>query len=130
MISLMTNPAMPAPRKKRGPLFWVLISVAVLVVLVIMAVGGAGYYGFKMMQEKGIDSKLLKEHPDFAAAKLVVLMNPDAEIVSEDVDAGTIRIRSKRTGKESVITVDPATKDIKSTPVELTDLPQSLKEKP
>jgi len=41
-----------------------------------------------------------KKNPATAVAKMMVMANPDLEIVSEDDDKGELTIRNKKTGEE------------------------------
>jgi hypothetical protein len=104
-------------RKKHGPLFWVLISVASLLLLVIIVGGGVAYFGFRAAQQiTGLDTETMKKYPSYAASRLIVLANPDNVIISEDKENGEIRFRSKKTGEESITKVDPVTQRVTTVP--------------
>lgn len=51
------------------------------------------------MKQAGLNSDLMKTNPGLAGAKMAMAMNPNAEIISSDDNAGTITVRDKKTGK-------------------------------
>ena len=90
--------ALPA---KRGlsPIVWVLIIVGGLILLSVIGVVGAAFFFVHKAHQAGFDSQLMQRNPGYAAAKMIVAMNPDVEEVSHDEAAGTITVRDKKTGK-------------------------------
>ena len=74
----------------------VLLVLAVLVVLGITAVAGAGYYFFRK----------LADEPGGARAAVLRMANPDYEIVEVDEKDKQIKVRHKKTGKEGTIPLD------------------------
>jgi hypothetical protein len=91
-------PGAPAP-KKTSPVVWVLAGCGVLVVLIAGALAIGGFFIAHKVKQAGIDPELLQKHPELAAVKMMVAMNPDAEIVSIDENRGVVSVRDKRTGK-------------------------------
>jgi hypothetical protein len=103
-----TPPA--APAKKSNVLLWVLGGCGTLIVLIILAIVGLGFFGLHKARQAGIDPELFKKNPGLAAAKMTVAANPDLEMVSSDDSAGTIVVRDKKSGKVSTMKFDPAKK--------------------
>jgi len=87
--------ALPA---KRGlsPIVWVLIIVGGLILLSVIGVVGAAFFFVHKAHQAGFDSQLMQRNPGYAAAKMIVAMNPDVEEVSHDEAAGTITVRDRR----------------------------------
>ena len=101
-------------RKKRGPLFWVLIGVASFFLLLLIAGGILSYLALRSLEQRtGMDVKAMKEHP----VRAYVLSNPDNEILSEDSSTGEARYRNQKTGQEFTIKIDPATNRFITIPV-------------
>jgi len=84
--------------KKGLPIWaWFGIGCAVLLVLVIVILVVGGLFVAKKVQDVAGD---FESNPEMAAARLIVRMNPELEEVEVDEDAGTIRVREKKSGKE------------------------------
>ncbi len=93
-------PVAPAPAKRGlSPIVWVLIIVGGLILLSILGVVGAGFFVMHKVHQAGFDSELMQRNPGYAAAKMIITMNPDVEEVNHDEAAGTITVREKKTGK-------------------------------
>jgi uncharacterized protein YneF (UPF0154 family) len=90
-------PGAQAPKKGTSPLVWILAGCGGLIVIAILVLLVGGY--FVAHKVKGY-ADIAKKNPAMAAAKLMVSVNPDLEIVSEDDDKGTITVRDKKTGEE------------------------------
>jgi len=116
--SVMSQPMPPSfssgGPKKKGPLFWILIVVAVVVVLGMAVVGLGGYFIYRAASNAGVSPQLFKTNPALATAKLAVAMNPDLEEVSIDEATGSIKVRSKSSGKVVTMRIDPNTKRMTS----------------
>ncbi len=91
-------PAAPPPKKSKA-LFWILGILGGLLLFIVLAVVGAGFFVAHKIKEAGFDSELAKKNPGLASAKLMVAFNHDLEIVSSDDSAGTVTIRNKKDGK-------------------------------
>jgi hypothetical protein len=87
-----------APRK--GPLFWVLIAGVLFLVLLFGGLLGVGWYG----------SRSLKATEPMDVLRQTIKINRNLEILEEDPAAIRIRARDKSTGKESIHSIDPVTK--------------------
>ena len=111
-----------AEPKKRGPLFWVIISVVALIAILGVVMVGLGYYVTK--QAGGTIST---SNPGFAAVKLLTLSDPDLEIVKEQPEKMQILVRNKKTGEYSLRRADEKTKTMMSTPISADELPDELK---
>ncbi len=102
----------PAPQTSSGVkiLLWV---VGIVVGLILISFGSCaviGFYAMHKVKQAGFDSDLMKKNPGLATAKMAVMLNPDAEIVSSDDNAGTIVVRDKKTGKIVIMKFDPQKK--------------------
>ncbi len=94
---MATSPVVPE-RKKRGALFWILIGVGSLFLLAVVAIGGISYVAYRTMANAGVTTDLLKSNPKFAAHKMLVMVNQDLEVVSENPATDEIIVRSKSKG--------------------------------
>jgi hypothetical protein len=94
--------AAPVP-KKRSPLLWILCGCLGLIVIGIIVMVAGGIF---VARKAGLDTGLMKRHPELAAAKMLVSMNPDVELVNLDEDHGIIKVKDKKTGK--ILTVNLA----------------------
>jgi hypothetical protein len=96
-------PSAPPAKKGTSPLVWVAVGCGglLLVVVIVIIAGGAFLFhkGKTYMKEA-------EKNPAMAAAKLMVNLNPDLELVSTDEAKGTITVRNKKTGE--TMTVDLA----------------------
>ena len=88
-------------KKGLGPLGWILIGCGGLIVVAGLVFGGlvlaGGWFAKKKLAE-------FDKNPTLAAAKLVVQLNPDLEVVSSDEKNGTLTVKNKKTGE--VVTID------------------------
>lgn len=89
---------LPAP-KKVSPVVWILGGCAVLVFLAVAAMTVGGLFIAHKVKQAGIDPELMQKHPELAAVKMMVAVNPDAELVSIDEDKGIVTVRNKKTGE-------------------------------
>jgi hypothetical protein len=99
----MSNGAEAPKKKGLGTLAWIGIGCGVLVVIVavVLVVGSL----FMVKKAKQVAGDLdFDENPGLAAARLVVRLNPELEEVEVDEEAGTITVRSTKTGE--LVTVD------------------------
>lgn len=91
-----------APQKKgMGPLGWIAIGCGVIVVLCLVVLAAAGWFVKKKVGE-------FQDNPALAAAKMMVAVNPDLEMVAADEEAGTITVRNKKTGEEVTVDLEEA----------------------
>lgn len=109
----MTYPAQPAPppppgaptqppvKKGLGPLGWVLIGCGGIILVGFLVLGALGWFAKKKIDQ-------FAENPTFNAAKLVVQMNPELELVSADEKTGTLTIKNKKTGEVTTLSAEDA----------------------
>jgi hypothetical protein len=104
----------PAPPKSSGAkiLLWIVGGFAALVILVIVAVAGLGFYVVHKAKQAGIDPELMKKNPALAAAKMAVTASPNVQMVASDDSAGTMVVRDKKTGKVTTLKFDAAKKSM------------------
>ncbi len=97
----------PAPvRRKTSPIVWILVVVLGVMVLGAAALVGTGLFFVHKARQAGLDPELARRNPAYAAAKMIVAMNPDISEVSHNDNAGTITVRDRRTGKEVTLSFD------------------------
>jgi len=107
----MPPPMSPQPPKKgMGPLGWVLIGCGGLVVLAFIVVLAGGLFVMHKAKQAGIDPELMKRNPGLASAKLLIAVNPDLEIVSEDDGRGIVHVHDKKQNKNFILSFDDARK--------------------
>jgi hypothetical protein len=104
----------PAPPKSSGVkiLLWIIGGFAALVLLIIVAVAGLGFYMMHKAKQAGLDPELMKKNPALAVAKMAVTANPDVQMVSSNDSAGTMVVRDKKTGKVTTLRFDSAKKSM------------------
>jgi hypothetical protein len=117
MSSTPSSPLTPggaplAPQKSSGVkvLLWVAGIVVGLVLISFGSCAVVAFYAMHKVKQAGFDSDLMKKNPALATAKMAVTMNPEAEIVSSDDNAGTMVVRDKKTGKIVSMKFDPQKK--------------------
>jgi len=86
------------PEKKKGlpPLAWVGIGCGTLLVVAIILISvlvGTCVHKVKTTLKE------FQDNPDKAAAEMVVRMNPDIEMVSQNDETGTMTVRVKESGE-------------------------------
>jgi len=91
----------PAPQKSSGAkiLLWIVGIVVGLILISFASCAVLGFFAMHKMKQAGLNSDLMKTNPGLAGAKMAMAMNPNAEIISSDDNAGTITVRDKKTGK-------------------------------
>lgn len=94
----------PPPEKKSSVLTYVLIGCGTLVILGVLAFAVGGYYVWNKAKEAGLDPELMQKQPALAAAKMMVAVNPDIELVSVDEAKGLITVKYKKTGE--IVTIN------------------------
>ncbi|SPE35082.1 conserved hypothetical protein [Candidatus Sulfopaludibacter sp. SbA6] len=95
----------PGPRKT-SPIVWVLVIVLGLFVLGFIGVVGTGYFLVHKVRQAGLDPALISRNPGLAMAKLITAVNPDAEVIRTDENAGTITVRDRTNGKVMTFSFD------------------------
>ena len=85
-------PVVVPVKRKTSPLVWILVGILGLFLLCVVGLVGAGIF--------------VARNPGVVMGKLITAANPDAEVVSTDMGAKTLRIRDKRTGKEVTVSFD------------------------
>ena len=93
-------------RKKRGPLFWVLLGCGGLILVAAVIILAASLFFMGVARRAGVDTELMKTNPALAAAKMLAATNPDVEVVSIDEGKGIIRLRDKKTGKTMTMNLE------------------------
>jgi uncharacterized protein YneF (UPF0154 family) len=78
---------------------WVLGGCLILVFLVIVGVVGTTWFVARKVKQAG-------DNPALAAARLMIMANPDIEEVSSDQAKGTVTLREKKTGKVMTLNFD------------------------
>jgi hypothetical protein len=104
------GPVNIAPKKKKGPWFWVLLGCGGLIVIAGIVILAGGFFVMRTMKQAGIDPELMQKNPAMAVAKMMAAVNPDIEVLSVDDAAGVIRVRDKKTGKALTVNLADAMK--------------------
>ena len=104
----------PPPPKKGNTLLLVLGGCATLIVVGVICFFVVSYLvvqkAKRVAKDSGFDTELIQKKPALAAAKAIVALNPDLELVSSDDEKGTLTIRDKQTGEVITVTADDANK--------------------
>ena len=87
-------------QRKISPIVWILLTVAGIFVLCVVGLVIAGVFV----------ARNVVRNPGMVMAKIITAANPDAEVVSTDMDSQTIRIRDRKTGKEVTLSFDDVKK--------------------
>jgi hypothetical protein len=87
------------------------LTVIVIGVIGFVVVSYLAYQKTKqVVRDSGLDTELIQKKPALAAAKAVVAMDPDLQLVSSDDDKGTLTVRNKKTGEVITVNADDASK--------------------
>lgn len=105
---------LPPPAKKGGVWMWVLGGCLGLLLLGGAVTAVIGYFAVQKAKEVAGD---LQSKPIYTAAKALVMLHPDIELVNADEDSERITIREKSTGK----TVTLSLEDLKEGKISFTD---------
>jgi hypothetical protein len=102
----------PAPPKSSGVkvILWIVGVLVALIVFVIVAMAGLGFFFLHKAKQAGLDPELIRKNPGLAAAKMVVMNNPELQVVSSNDNTGTMVVRDKRNGKTTTLKFDTARK--------------------
>ena len=95
----------PAKKKGMGVVGWLAIGCLVVLLLGLGSCFACTYYAKKKL---GQFSEEMQKNPEMMAAKLVVKMNPDLELVSTDDQAGTLTVKNTKTGETVTVSVADA----------------------
>jgi hypothetical protein len=91
----------PPPKKGLGPLAWIGIGCGTIFVLGMIALAAGGWWAKRQVDKYA-------DNPALAAAELLVRANPEVEVVEVDREAGTLKIRNKKTGEEITMNAEDA----------------------
>jgi hypothetical protein len=86
----------PAPAKKSNTLVIVLCVIFGLLFLLLASCVGTCMYVGKKAKDYAKDSQ---KNPQITALSTIAAFTPDIEVVSKDLDAGTIVLKNKKTGE-------------------------------
>jgi len=86
----------PAPAKKSNTLVIVLCVVFGLLFLILASCVGTCIYVGKKAKDYAKESQ---KNPQITALSVAAAFTPDVEVVSKDLDAGTIVLKNKKTGE-------------------------------
>lgn len=86
----------PVPAKKSNTLVIVLCVILGLFLLILASCVGTCIYVGKKAKDY---SEASEKHPQVAALALAVAITPGIEVVSKDLEAGTIVLKNKKTGE-------------------------------
>ena len=102
----------PAPPKSSGVkvILWIVGVFVALIIFVIVAMAGLGFFFLHKAKQAGLDPELIRKNPGLAAAKMVVMHNPELQVVSSNDATGTMVVRDKKNGKSTTLKFDAAKK--------------------
>src|SRR5450759_1653720 len=72
----------PPPPKKTSPIVWVLVGLGAFLLLVVIAVAGAGFFLVHKVKQAGLDPELMRRNPGLATVKMMAALNPNIEVLS------------------------------------------------
>jgi len=102
------------PPKKGNTLLLVLGGCATLILIGVIGFFAVTYFAYhkakQAVKDAGLDTELIQNRPALAAAKAVIALNPDLELVSSDDQKGTLTVRDKKTGEVITVSADDAKK--------------------
>jgi len=94
----MSNaPSTQEKKKGLGPLAWVAIGCAGIVILAALGLVVGGFFVFKAVEEVAEE---IEENPVLATSKLIAAANPEIELVEADEFDRIVTFRNVRTGEE------------------------------
>lgn len=101
---MTSTPAPPpaAPQKSSSGNRTLLIILGIILFLMLI-MGGCVVACTWYLKSAAED---FSEHPELSAIKFAVKFSPDIEVADEDVDAGLITLRNKKTGEEVTIDIN------------------------
>lgn len=105
---------LPPPAKKSSVWIWVLGGCLGLLLLGGAATAIIGYFAVQKAKEVAGD---FENKPVFTAAKALIMLNPDIELVEADENSQRITIREKATGKTMSVSLE----DLKEGKISFTD---------
>lgn len=94
---------LPPPAKKSNVWIWVLGGCLGLLLLGGAVTAIVGYIAMQKAKEMAGD---FEKRPVYTAAKALVMLNPDIELVNADEDSQKITIREKATGKTMTVSLE------------------------
>jgi hypothetical protein len=100
---MTTPPAPPAAPQKSSSGNRTLFIVLGIILFLMLIMGGCAVACTYFLKSAAED---FSEHPELSAIKFAVKFSPDIEVADEDVDAGIITLRNKKTGEEVTIDIN------------------------
>ncbi len=103
-------PAYTPPLQKKGisPVVWILGGLGIVVMLVVIAVVGAGFFIANKARQAGFSTEAIKRNPALATIRMMAALNPDIDVISYDEDKSHVTVREKTTGKTYTVDFDDA----------------------
>lgn len=95
----------PAKKKGMGVVGWLAIGCLVVLLLGLGSCFACTYYAKRKL---GQFSEEMQKNPEMTAAKAVVMMTPDLELVSTDDQAGTLTVKNTKTGETVTVSIADA----------------------
>jgi hypothetical protein len=100
----------PPPPKKTSPIVWVLVGLGAFLLLVVIAVVGAGFFLVHKVKQAGLDPELMRRNPGLATVKMMAALNPNIEVLSVNENRGLVTVRDKQSGKTYSVDFEDAKK--------------------
>lgn len=98
----------PLPKKGISPVVWILGGLGIVIMLVVIAVVGAGFFIANKARQAGFSTEAIKRNPALATIRMMAALNPDIDVVSFDEDKSHVTVRDKTTGKTYSVNFDDA----------------------
>jgi hypothetical protein len=104
-------PYYPPPAKKKvSPIVWILGGLGAFVILIAIAVAGAGFFLVHKAKQAGLDPDLMRRNPALATVKMMAALTPNIEVQSIDEGRGIVTVRDKKEGKTFTVNLEDAKK--------------------
>ena len=104
-------PYYPPPiKKKTSPIVWIVAGIGAFLVLIVLAIAGAGFFVIHKAKQAGLDPDLLKRNPALATVKMMAALTPDIEVQSVDENRGIVTVHNKKEGKTFTVNLEDAKK--------------------
>src|SRR5947209_6069870 len=100
----------PPPKKKVCPLVWVLIGIGAFLMIIVLAVVGAGFFLVHKVKQAGLDPDLIRKNPALATVKMMAALTPDIEVMSIDENRGIVTVHDKKQDKTFTVNLEDAKK--------------------
>ncbi len=104
-------PYYPPPAKKKiSPIVWILGGLGAFLILIVIAIAGAGFFLVHKAKQAGLDPDLMRRNPALATVKMMAALTPNIEVQSIDESRGIVTVHDKKEGKNFTVNLEDAKK--------------------